>query len=109
MLPNRFFFFTPGPLGSSASPSAPCTLAAVIVWGGVRLTIWGRKAKILGKNFKLLLFFWFLSSQKSEYHFFGRLGTPGPMVVVPGRFGPSRVLKVGFSLNQGIGALNCIG
>ena len=37
------------------------------------------------------------------------LGEPDPVVVVPDRFGPSRVLKIDFSLNSGIGTLYSIG
>ena len=39
-------------------------------------------------------FFVFLRSQDPRHHFFHRLGTPDPMVAVPGRFGPPMVLEI---------------
>ena len=64
---------------------------------------------VFGRNFKSPSFFCFFSSQKSQQHFFHRLGTPDPMVVDPGRFGPSRVTNSEFSLNPDIEARYSIG
>ena len=63
------------------------------VYCGGWWVVWADWPWVWGRNFKSLLFFCFLSPQKCKYHFFHRLGTPDPMVVVPGRFGPSRVLN----------------
>ena len=50
----------------------------------VNRVVWGSKAMGFRRNFKSLSFLCFLSPRNPRHHFFHRLGTPDPMVVVPG-------------------------